>query len=129
MQAEVIQFIGVDELNDEEKATCNDLANEYYDKIKEALKNVTSLVVHVKIYSGKGKENKHAKKYSICARAVAPTVIFDSTKAADWDLARTLHKAFKDLEHQIHHKFHDDVSCPDKPRRPQNKLSINKTSK
>lgn len=120
MNAEVIQFTGVDKLNDEEKELCNTLAEEYYGKIKCFLKNMTSLLVHVKTHCDHGKEDKHTKHFSIHVKAVAPTVVFDSTHASDWDLARTLHKAFKDLEHQIHHRFHDDATAPNKPRTPQN---------
>ena len=36
---------------------------------------------------------------------MAPTQTFESTHAADWDLARTLHKAFKNIEHEIEHKL------------------------
>ena len=45
---EVIQFIGTHDLNAAEKAVANKLSNEYYDKIKRSLNNITSLVVQVK---------------------------------------------------------------------------------
>ena len=125
MKAEIIQFVGMDALNEEEKQVANALATEYYDKIKRGLNNFTSLMIHIKVYSkkadNKDKENhKHSRKYSIRVRVVAPTVSFDSTHAHDWDLARTFHTAFKEVESQIRHRFHSDVSAPDRPRVPQN---------
>lgn len=101
MEKEVIQFIGVKELSPEEQAIVNTLSTEYYQKIKRSLKNLTSLAVHVKTYKKEGSK----KKYSINIRAIAPTKIIESKMAADWDLARTLHKAFKNIEHEIEHKL------------------------
>lgn len=103
---EPIQIVGISELDSAEKNIVNDLANLYYGKIQRALHNLTSMVVHVKVYEKGGSK----RKFSIHIRAIAPTRIFQSTKASDWDLARTLHKAFKDLENQIRHVFKDDVS-------------------
>lgn len=101
MAEEVIQFIGVNELSEDEQLIVNTLATEYYGKIKRALKNLTSMAVHVKTYKKEGAK----KKFSINIRAIAPTGIFESKMAADWDLARTLHKAFKNIEHEIEHKL------------------------
>ena len=103
MEEEQIQFIGVNELNEEEQAVVNTLSTEYYDKIKRSLKNLTSMVVHIKLYKKEGSQ----KKYSIHVRVIAPTKMIESDKAADWDLARTLHKAFKNIEREIEHIFKD----------------------
>lgn len=103
---EPIQFIGVKELDNVQQTIVNKLSTEYYDKIQRELKNLTSIVVHVKAYEKEGKKSK----FSIHLRAIAPTKIFESTKAADWDLARALHKAFKDLERQILHTIKQDVT-------------------
>lgn len=111
---ELIQFIGVDELENEDKEMVNTLANEYYDKYKTFLQNQVNLIVHVKCHDKEG----NRKKYSIHARIISPTVTFESDKATDWDLARTLHKTFKNLENEIRHRLHTDVSAP-KPRKPQ----------
>ncbi len=101
---ETIRYVGLDGLNQEEKAILNKLSTEYFQKIKRLTKNITSIIVHIKLYNNDGKEDKR-KKYSIHVRALAPTRIFESTKAADWDFARTLHKAFNDIEHEIKHKM------------------------
>lgn len=101
---EPIQIIGIKELDEFELPLVNKLANEYYQKIQRELQNVTSVVIHVKCYEKEGKR----KKYSIHVRVIAPTRIFESSKAQDWDLARTLHKAFRDIERELQHKLHTD---------------------
>ena len=76
-------------------------------KIKTYLHNLTSVAVHIKTQkdeADKGKEKKR-KKFSIKVRVLAPTHVFESKHASDWDLARTLHKAFKNIEHEIEHKL------------------------
>jgi len=103
---EVIQFIGVSELNEEEQEIVKRLSEEYYEKIRVSLHNLTSLAVHVKTQKDDAEEGKEKqKKFSIKVRAIAPTHVFESTHASDWDLARTLHKAFKNIEHEIEHKL------------------------
>ena len=54
MIKEQIQFVGVSKLPPEEQQIVNDLATEYYEKIKRSVKNLTSLVVHIKEYSKTG---------------------------------------------------------------------------
>jgi hypothetical protein len=103
MQEEIIQFIGVKDLSEDEKEIVNTLSTEYYGKIKRSLKNLTSMVVQVKIYQKEGAK----KKYSINVRVIAPTRMIEADKAADWDLARTLHKAFKNIEREIEHMIRD----------------------
>lgn len=105
---EQIQYIGLDEVEEMDRSTLDRLSSEYYDKIQREIKNDTSLQIHIKGYKKQG--NK--KKYAIHVKAVAPTVIFTSTKAVDWDFARTLHKAFNDLEVQIKHRLHSDDQKP-----------------
>ncbi len=103
---ETIQFIGLNELKAEEQARVRDLSAEYYDKIKRALKNITSLVVHIKLHKKEG----NRRKFSAHVKAIAPTAILTSTKAVDWDIARVMHKAFQDIEQEIRHRFHSDTS-------------------
>ncbi|MFC1754685.1 hypothetical protein ACFL96_15015 [Thermoproteota archaeon] len=105
---EAIQYIGADELDPAEKADLDKLSMEYYDKIQRSLKNVTSIKIHIKAYAKEGGR----KKFSIHISADAPTRKFQSTKASDWDFARTLHKAFKDLENQVVKAFKTDTGMP-----------------
>jgi len=103
---EAIQFTGLNELAPEDQARVKDLSAEYYDKIKRGLKNITSLAIHIKATKKEG--NK--KKYSVHIKAIAPTAIFASTKAVDWDIARVMHKAFNDIQQEIKHRFHSDTT-------------------
>jgi hypothetical protein len=98
---EQIQYVGAQDLDAMKKRVLNKLSSEYHEKIRRSLHNITTLIVHIKVHEKGGK----AVKYSIHVKAVAPTVVITSTKASDWDFARTLHKAFKDLENQISKRF------------------------
>ncbi|MBU0536659.1 MAG: hypothetical protein KKE20_06855 [Nanoarchaeota archaeon] len=97
---EEIQFKGVSELSKEEKEIVNKLSTEYYAKIKRKLHNDTSLQLHIKAHS-KGGERK---KYSAHLRVIAPTKTLES-KEDDWDLARTLHKVYKNMETEVNKTF------------------------
>jgi len=99
---EQIKIIGIKDLDDSEVGTVNRLAREYYGKIQRAIKNVTSVVMHIKTYNVTGKR----KQYEIKVKVMAPTKSFDS-KAAEWDLAKALHLAFNKIERMIEHRFHD----------------------
>ena len=99
---EQIKIIGIKELDDKEVEIANRLAKEYYNKIQRAIKNVTSIVMHVKTYSVTGKR----KQYEIKVKVVAPTRTFDS-KAIEWNLAKALHMALGKVERMIEHRFHD----------------------
>jgi len=100
---EPIQIIGIDALEEEEKSTINKLSNEYYEKIQRELKNTTSVTLHVKAHSKGGKR----KKYDLRVKVVAPTRIFESQES-DWDLARSLHKVFRNAVREIQHRLRTD---------------------
>jgi len=93
---EQIKIIGIKELDNSEADTVNRLAREYYSKIQRAIKNITSLVIHVKAYNITGKR----KQYEISVKIVAPTKSFDS-KATEWELAKALHMALGKVERMI----------------------------
>lgn len=100
---EPIQITGIDEISEEDIDIVNTLANEYYAKIKRSLKNIVSIKLHVKQHSKTG--NKH--KSDIRVKVISPTRIFEAQES-DWDLARTLHKVFKNIEREIQHKLKTD---------------------
>jgi len=100
---EAIQITGIDEISSNDKAIVNKLANDYYSKIKRALKNEISIKLHVKQHSKTG--NKH--KSDIRVKVVAPTKSFESQES-DWDLARTLHKVFRNVIRQLEHRLKVD---------------------
>ncbi len=100
---EPIQIIGIDTIEDEfEKATINKLANEYYEKIQRALRNITSVTLHIKKHTKGGKA-----KWDMRVRVIAPTRIFEAQES-DWDLARTLHRVFKNIERELQHRLKVD---------------------
>ncbi|MBW2976503.1 hypothetical protein KY347_03590 [Candidatus Woesearchaeota archaeon] len=101
---EPIQIIGIKDLDDMETEAVNRLANRYYKKIQRQIKNITSMVVHIKSSNKEGKQ----RNYSIHVKVIAPTRIFVSTKAMDWNFEKTLHKSFKDVEKRIQHSMHTD---------------------
>jgi len=104
---EHVDIIGIEELEDEEKGVFNKLVDEYYKKIQRELKNITSLTVHLKVHSKGGK----AKKYDIRVKALAPTRIFEAQES-EWDLAKALHKVFKNIVMEIQHRLRTDSQRP-----------------
>lgn len=102
---EEIRFTGLKELDEKERGVVNKLSAEYHEKIKRAIKNITSLHILIKIH----KKTGNRKKYDVHVTVVAPTRAIES-KAADWDLARTLHMVFNRIEKEIQHRFHSDTS-------------------
>lgn len=106
MEQEIIQFIGVSDLEPMEQDTVQTLTTENYPKIKRALKNITSLKVHVKMYKKEGEQ----KKFSLHVQAIYPGGTIESTKAHDFELPRAIHKAFNDIKEQINHKLKTDVT-------------------
>ncbi len=107
---EVIKFVGVSSLPAAEQATVQTLSTENYEKIKRDLRNIANMTVHIKCYEKEGGR----KKYSMHVRVSAPTFVFESCKADDWDLPRALHKAFNDIRSQIRHRMHSDSTRPDR---------------
>ncbi len=101
---EKIQFIGLKELDDVDKEMVKKLCAEYYPKISRALKNIESLVVHIKPYSKGGAR----PKYSMHIRAIAATRIFETDKVAEWDLSKAMRMSFDDLEKELRHAFHEE---------------------
>ncbi len=102
-----ILFKGIDALNEEERRIADKVSKHHYPKIQRGIKNVTSLVVHIKTHKDSKGSSEQRKKFSVHVHVNAPTKIIKSSKAHDWDLARSLHKAFNEVQMQIDHKFKD----------------------
>ena len=109
---EIIQFIGLKDLEPVDQEMLRKIIFEQYPKIKRKLHNMTSLVVHIKSY---GKGGARAK-YSFHMRALAPTHLFESSNASAWDLATCVHKSFDDLDHQIEHAFKQEHGIKRAPK-------------
>ncbi|MEK6949092.1 MAG: hypothetical protein AABX34_02645 [Nanoarchaeota archaeon] len=99
-----IQIIGIKELDEMELEAVNRIADKGYDKIKRELKNEVSITVHVKSHNKQGSQ----RKYSVHVKVMAPTRIFTSTHAVDWNLETALHKSFEEVAKMIQHAFHTD---------------------
>jgi len=119
--SDIVQFKGLDLLNEEERDFLDKIVPEYYEKIKRSLHNVTQLQIHFKAYETAGagkKEEGKRRKFDIHMRAIAPTRnIFASTRPAthiknkDWKFSKSLAEAFKNLESQIKKTIRSDKSC------------------
>ncbi len=102
----LIRYIDLKKLDSFEKDEVESIASKSCEKIDVFLKNAaatSTLVFDIKKYDTTGK----AAKYSIHLRLDVPNLKF-SAKAADWDLARVLHKVFNKLEHEVKHKFRSE---------------------
>lgn len=98
-----IEYVGLKEFDDKEKAVIVKISEEYYPKIERKLHNELKIKVHVKTYDKTGDR----KKYSIHIKALAPTKELDSNKHDDWNLEVAMHAGFKALIKEIEHRFHD----------------------
>lgn len=103
-----ILFNGIDALNEDERRIADKVSKHHYPKIQRGIKNITSLVVHIKTQrESKESSRQQQKMFSVHVHVNAPTKTIRSSKADDWDLARSLHKAFNDVRRQIGHAFKD----------------------
>jgi hypothetical protein len=111
-----IRFIGLAAIDDEAQSLLKGIVEEYYPKIKRALKNEVQLVVHVKAHTKGGAR----PKFSLHVRAEAPTRIFESSKNAEWDLSKAAHESMEDIIKEIQHAFHKnaDAKLVSKAARP-----------
>lgn len=104
LKEENIRYIGIKQLKEEEKTRINELSSEYYPKIKRLVRNITSLIIHVKEYEKEGTKIK----YSLHVRLIMPGKTIESCKSHDWNLAKALHKSFNGLITEIQHTFHTE---------------------
>ncbi|MBS3102996.1 hypothetical protein J4458_06165 [Candidatus Woesearchaeota archaeon] len=100
--ANPIQVVGIKDLDEMELEAVYRIGDRYYGKLQRAVKNMASLVVHIKSYDKEGRQ----RKYSVHVKLVAPARIFVSTKVHDWNLEKALHKSFQDIERQSQHRLH-----------------------
>jgi hypothetical protein len=98
VKREVIQFVGLNELDEFAKDKVKVLCTSYHDKLKRLTHNITSLKIHIKQHSNDGGRIN----YFVNIKAIAPTKIFEVDKD-EWDIALVMHKAFKALYNEIEH--------------------------
>ena len=94
-----IQIIGIDEINEDlEKGILNKIANSYFEKIERSLKDVSGVKLHIKCHSKGGK----SRKWDMRVKVISSKKVFEAQES-DWDLAKSLHKVFKNIEREIEH--------------------------
>src|SRR3989338_2803932 len=121
---EIIQYVGLHELDDKEKETLNKLVTEYHPKVKRLLHNNTSLTVHIKKFKNNSKNEKKQHKYNITVKTIAPTKPFRAA-SNDWNLNTAIHDAFMNLEKELErvykkndlHKNHIKFSISNKTKK------------
>ena len=106
MNAGIIKFIGLEDLEETEQQMVKDIAEQHSLDIQRIMKNLTNLVLHVKAYGGEGKR----AKYSVNLKVESPTATIASDKTAEWDLQKAIGTAFRKLERELLHRFHSDTS-------------------
>ena len=99
---ENIKIIGMKNLNEDELEVVKGLANEYYEKIQRIIKNIDSVIIHIKTFDTTGER----KRYEIKLKVIAPTKSFDA-QSSEWDLAKAVHVVFNEMQKIIEHRFHD----------------------
>jgi len=95
-----IYYTGMKILSNIEQSQVKSILETEYPRLVEIMPKKQDLKVMIKSYDNEGKR----KKYSIHLR-LGGTFQAVSTEAADWDLRRTTHKAVKNLEKEMEHKF------------------------
>lgn len=95
-----IQYVGLRDLEEFEQRTVQELCERHLPKVERMLhqENVR-LRVHVKKHNPAGKR----AKYSIHAQLDAPSRLFSTKRAHDWDLSKAVKRAFEELAKQVQH--------------------------
>ena len=99
-QINIIKFVGLKNLTNIQQKEVKDILNYQYEKIHRLIRNITNLIITIKVYDKQGKANK----FSVHIRLESPTQQFTSN-ASDWDLNKTLHKAIGKVINEIQHTF------------------------
>ena len=106
---EILQFVGLKDLDADEQEIVNRLSTEYFEKVKRAAKNIINIKVHIKCYKKEGAK----KKYSVHIHVKIPTqAIIESCKSHDFELQKTIHAAFQDVQTQLKKKLRTDDQKP-----------------
>jgi hypothetical protein len=111
---EMIQYVGLRDLDEQEREAIQEIATKYHDKIKRKTKNDTRLMLHIKVH-GAHKDKCHGEdhdadkkiKYGVHLKVVSPMHIFES-EDSDFDIRKAANMVFEHMLNQIEHKFHDN---------------------
>ena len=118
--AEMIQYIGVHDLTDDERMALEEVVLSYHEKVRRKAKNATSLTVHVKAHGNPpdGEKNDKQRKYSLHVKLISPSRTLEAS-AADFDIRRMTHAALIALLNEIEHHFHDESGVAHKMMHPE----------
>jgi ribosome-associated translation inhibitor RaiA len=98
---QVIQYIGVGDLQAGEREVLNQVVEGEIDKLKRKHPNDSiNGTLQVKVYQKEGDR----RKYSMHLKIQFSKVLIDSSNHDDWDLPTALHKAFESVHNQLQHK-------------------------
>jgi len=100
-----IQYVGINDLEDIHKAHLSKFSEEYYSRIQRKLHQDIRLRVHIKTFNKGGERIK----YSVHINVMGPVKVFESS-AHGWDFDKVMHQSFREMEKQIDHSFHHDVT-------------------
>ena len=93
---EQIAIVDADRISEEDKSAMIKIAADNIPKIQRVFKDPISLKLHYK---------KHGtRKYDIRVAVNSPDKKLEAQES-DWDLKRTLHKVFENIQREIEHKF------------------------
>jgi hypothetical protein len=95
----IISYIGLKNLTEKEQSLIKEILNREYPKISRITHNITNIIIHAKTY-----KNKKAKKYSLHLKVDTPSEFF-TAHAADWDLARAIHKTINKVSKEMNSKI------------------------
>ncbi|MDA1197214.1 MAG: hypothetical protein O2779_04590 [Nanoarchaeota archaeon] len=94
------QILGTDVLTENGKETVQQAVADYLVKYGRILDEISSVVVHVKMYNRGGLK----KEYEIKVRLDSLSGFFESQKT-EWNLAKSLKLVFEAVLHEINHKM------------------------
>ena len=94
------QLLGTDVLTEQGRETVEQALSDYLVKYDRVLDEITSVVVHVKMYNKGGLK----KEYEIKLRLDSPSGFFESHKT-EWNLGKALKLVFDAVLHEIQHKL------------------------
>jgi len=94
-----IQLIGF-EKSEIDMFEFNRIINEHINKLRRKLKNIDSIIIHLKEYNREG----NRQKFSFHIRVNGSFKPFEAS-SDDWDFNRALHKIFIKLENEVESSF------------------------
>ena len=93
-----IIYTGLSELDELDQSKVKDVVLKHLDKIKNLVKSIESVNIHIKQYNKEG----HTSKYSIHTKLFTPGKVFEVEKS-EWDLVKVFHQTFIALHNEIEH--------------------------